>query len=249
MFYCTTVRVLKSTLFLPRFQNFNLLNTLQNFGSKDTMTATDSLKQLDNLLGSFDTNETKENRNDNIIETSAQNDNGLQYALIFQGGAGNISTNVNNAKKRVPMAKVMKQILKSAYNYCQLGLKGELTAIDIVESCAAFENSSHFNAGRGSVFTKTGKHEMEASIMNGKDLKCGAVALLNNIKNPISIATDIMNTTQHIYMSGNGVKQHIQHLLLNDKPYNYYEKNKRKPPMFENERYFWVKTMEFIFKH
>lgn len=65
---------------------------------------------------------------------ATENDNNdLQYSLIFHGGAGNISTNADNAKKRIPMAKVMKQILKSAYNYCQLGLKGELTAIDIAE--------------------------------------------------------------------------------------------------------------------
>ena len=72
--------------------------------------------------------EKKENNNNNN-----NNNNNLEYALIFHGGAGNISTNANNAKARIPMIKVMKQILKSAYNYCELGLKNKLTAIDIAE--------------------------------------------------------------------------------------------------------------------
>ena len=189
------------------------------------------------MAESVDTNEVKENGDVTEQESCCKN---LEYALAFHGGAGNISCNANNAKKRVPLKKVLKQILKSAYNYCQLGLKGELTAMDIVEKVVIlFENSSHFNAGKGSVFSKSGKHEMEASVMNGKDLKCGAVSLLKNIKNPVSAAIDIMNTTNHIYLIGDGAKQHIKQLLLNTDPYNYYEKQNRKPPSFENDKYFF----------
>eukprot|EP01083_Nonionella_stella_P305581 1066507_1 len=137
----------------------------------------------------------------------------LQYALVFHGGAGNLSTNANMAKKRIPLFAELKQILQSAHQYCQMGVNGKLTALDIVEKVVILmEHSPFFNCGKGSVFNKDGKHEMEASIMNGKDLKCGAVSGLTNIKNPISVAHDIMNTTNHIYLIGKGATQHIQNL-------------------------------------
>ena len=101
--------------------------------------------------------------------TDETKDDELEYALVFHGGAGNISTSANNVQKRISMFKVLKQILKSAHNYCQLGLEGKLSAMDIAEKVVVlFENSSHFNAGKGSVFSKSGKHEMEASVMCGK---------------------------------------------------------------------------------
>eukprot|EP00483_Globobulimina_turgida_P006233 UN06243 len=81
---------------------------------------------------------------------------------------------------------------------------------------------------------------MEASIMNGKDLKCGAVSLLNNIKNPISAAIDIMNTTDHICLIGNGAKMQLIDLLLDTSPNNYYNANKRIPPTFESDQYFYT---------
>eukprot|EP01083_Nonionella_stella_P174521 605247_1 len=145
------------------------------------------------------------------------------------------------AKKRIPLFAELKQILQSAHQYCQMGVNGKLTTLDIVEKVVILmEHSPFFNCGKGSVFNKDGKHEMEASIMNGKDLKCGAVSGLTNIKNPISVAHDIMNTTNHIYLIGKGATQHIQNLLLNTQPQNYYEAHQRTPPSFENNEYFWT---------
>eukprot|EP01084_Bolivina_argentea_P156483 272730_1 len=136
-------------------------------------------------------------------ENKEENSSDLQYALVFHGGAGNISTRAHDIKARMPLFDKLKDIITQSHNYCELGLKGKLTAMDIVEKVIILmENSPFFNAGKGSVFNKSGKHEMEASIMNGKDLKCGAVSLLNNLKNPISAAIDIMNTTNHIYLVG-----------------------------------------------
>ena len=57
-----------------------------------------------------------------------------------------------------------------------------------------------------------------------------------------------MNTTNHIYLAGNGAKQHIEYLLLNTIPSNYYEKNNRTPPMFESDEYFWSEKRWSSFK-
>ncbi|HMR86584.1 MAG TPA: isoaspartyl peptidase/L-asparaginase, partial [Saprospiraceae bacterium] len=69
------------------------------------------------------------------------------------------------------------------------------------------EDSPLFNAGRGSVFTATGSHEMDASIMEGHTLKAGAVSLLKGIKNPILLARDVMEKSEHVFLAGEGARQ------------------------------------------
>ena len=121
------------------------------------------------------------------------------------------------------------------------GLKGQLTATDIAEKVVVLlENCGAFNAGKGSVFSESGKHEMEASIMEGKQLRCGAVSLLHNLKNPVRAARDVMDSTQHVYVAGRGATKHIRDLLVNTEPENYYEAHKRAPPSFEDDAYFYT---------
>jgi beta-aspartyl-peptidase (threonine type) len=66
------------------------------------------------------------------------------------------------------------------------------------------ENSHLFNAGKGSVFTATETHEMDASIMDGNSLNARAVSLITGIKNPVSLARDVMDKTEHVFLAGNG---------------------------------------------
>jgi beta-aspartyl-peptidase (threonine type) len=61
-----------------------------------------------------------------------------------------------------------------------------------------------FNAGRGSVFTKKGVQEMDAAIMDGKDLEAGAVAGIRNVRNPIELAAEVMRNSNHVFLSGKG---------------------------------------------
>jgi beta-aspartyl-peptidase (threonine type) len=66
------------------------------------------------------------------------------------------------------------------------------------------EDDTVFNAGKGAVFTEAGTHELDASIMNGIDLSCGAVAGVTKIKNPISLARIVMEKTPHVLFAGSG---------------------------------------------
>jgi beta-aspartyl-peptidase (threonine type) len=81
-----------------------------------------------------------------------------------------------------------------------------------------------FNAGKGAVFTNTGTHEMDASIMNGKDLMAGAIAGVQGVKNPISLARAVMEKSEHVLLTGNGAMD--------------FAKKVNAP--FENEDYFFV---------
>jgi len=73
-------------------------------------------------------------------------------------------------------------------------------ALDAVETAIKIlEDSPLFNAGKGAVFTADGTNEMDASIMEGRSLKAGAVAGVKHIKNPISLARMVMEKSPHVF--------------------------------------------------
>jgi L-asparaginase / beta-aspartyl-peptidase len=69
-------------------------------------------------------------------------------------------------------------------------------AVKVLEDCDLF------NAGKGSVFTAKGQHEMDAAIMDGKTLKAGAVAGLRGVKNPVLVAFDVLQNTPFVMIAG-----------------------------------------------
>ena len=96
-------------------------------------------------------------------------------------------------------------------------------ALDAVEiAVRALEDSPLFNAGRGSVFNADGQHEMDASLMNGPDLMAGAIAGVQNVKNPIGLARKVMDNSEHVLLSGNGAFEfaHKQGVELEDDQYS-----------------------------
>lgn len=79
------------------------------------------------------------------------------------------------------------------------------TSLDAVEQVVRYmENCPLFNAGRGAVFTHDGKNELDAAIMEGAELKAGAVAGIGDVKNPISLARMVMEKSEHVLMVGKG---------------------------------------------
>lgn len=98
--------------------------------------------------------------------------------------------------------------LQSALQAGYAKLKTGGTSVDAVEAAVTvLENFELFNAGRGSVFTNKGTHEMDASIMDGKTLKSGAVAAVSNIKNPVQLARKVMQFSEHVLLLGEGAEE------------------------------------------
>ncbi len=119
-------------------------------------------------------------------------------------------------------------------------LKGGGGAMDaVVAAIAAMEDNPIFNAGRGSVFTKKGLHEMDAAVMNGVDLMAGAVAGVKNIKNPIKLAREIMLHSGHVMLSGEGAGEFALKQGVEFAPDDYF---------FNKQRYEqWVKIRDSDF--
>ena len=81
-------------------------------------------------------------------------------------------------------------------------------AIDAVEAVVVIlEDDPRFNAGKGAVFTRAGTHELDAAIMDGATLRCGAVAGVKFQKNPIHAARLVMERTPHVLLIGSGADE------------------------------------------
>jgi beta-aspartyl-peptidase (threonine type) len=127
-----------------------------------------------------------------------------KYAIAIHGGAGTILKSTMTLEKE----QAYTQALQDAINIGEAVLKDHGTAIEAVElAVVSLENNPLFNAGKGAVFTNTGKHEMDACIMNGKDLTAGAVAGVSNIKNPISLSKAVMEKSEHVFLAGLGAME------------------------------------------
>ena len=84
-------------------------------------------------------------------------------------------------------------------------LKDGGSALDAVEAAVRqLEDHPRFNAGRGSALTSAGTIEMDASIMEGDRLRCGAVASVSRVANPIALARRVMEHTHHVLLVGEG---------------------------------------------
>jgi beta-aspartyl-peptidase (threonine type) len=129
----------------------------------------------------------------------SQGKNG-KYTIVIHGGAGNFPKDAPEELKEKYFNS-----LTEALNIGKNILATGGSSLDAVEKVIKyFENNILFNSGRGAVFTSEGKHELDASIMQGKDLSCGAVAGVTIIKHPISLARLVMEKTPHVLLAGKG---------------------------------------------
>ncbi len=121
------------------------------------------------------------------------------FAIAIHGGAGTVS----KTKMTKWKVEAYHQVLKRAYTVGYKTLeKGGSSMEAVVETTLIMEDSSLFNAGKGSVFTHEGDFEMDASLMEGRKLKAGAVASVSLVRNPILLAECVMKKSRHVLISG-----------------------------------------------
>lgn len=126
------------------------------------------------------------------------------FAIAIHGGAGTLVKGLMTPELETQYRQVLIDTLNTAYNILSAGG----SAIDAVEEAVKLlENTPLFNAGKGSVFTAEGTHEMDAAIMEGKTLNAGAVSLVTGIKNPVSLARDVMDKSYHVFLAGDGAME------------------------------------------
>jgi len=144
------------------------------------------------------------------------------FSIAVHGGAGTLVKGMMTSELEANYKTSLKSALDRGYTILNNGG----SATEAVEAAVVIlEDSPLFNAGKGSVFTADESHEMDASIMDGKTLNAGAVSLITGIKNPISLARDVMEKSEHVFLAGDGAMQFAKQLkyAIEDPTYFYDE--------------------------
>ncbi|MES2776085.1 MAG: isoaspartyl peptidase/L-asparaginase [Bacteroidota bacterium] len=124
-----------------------------------------------------------------------------KFTIAIHGGAGTILKEDMTPELEAAYFSGLNDALNAGYAVLEQGG----TAVNAVKAAIVImEDNVLFNAGRGSVFTKKGVQEMDAAIMDGDTLNAGAVAGIRNVRNPIELATEVMQNSNHVFLSGKG---------------------------------------------
>jgi len=142
-----------------------------------------------------------------------------QFTIVIHGGAGTIPRTMPDSVKQAYFDGLRKAL--------QIGrdlLASGGTCLDVVEKVVnCFETDPKFNAGIGAVYTLAGTHEMDASIMDGRNLSCGAVAGVGHIAHPISLARLVMEKTPHVLLAYDGAEKFAESMGIKLVPDSYFD--------------------------
>jgi L-asparaginase / beta-aspartyl-peptidase len=153
------------------------------------------------------------------MPTNASAQDQGKYGIVLHGGAGGEPDKWTEQYKQERRAG-----LKAALEIGVEMLKNKKPALDVVEQVVrVLEDNPIFNAGRGCVLNERGEHELDASIMDGSNRACGAVAGVKTIKNPISLARKVMTETRHVLLIGSGADEFGQGLGLERADADYFK--------------------------
>ena len=127
----------------------------------------------------------------------------MPISLALHGGAGTIPRGSLSPEKEASYTNALKVALEAGWQI----LKSGGSALDAVEATVvSLEDTPLFNAGRGAVFTHDGTHELDASIMRGDTRDAGAIAGVQGVRNPISLARQVMEQSPHVLLAGRGAE-------------------------------------------
>jgi len=119
--------------------------------------------------------------------------------IVVHGGAGTLTRDLLPTELRREHEAALVEALRAGERVLARGG----SALDaVVAAVAALEDAPQFNAGRGAVFTADGTHELDASVMDGRTLRAGAVAGVTDVRNPVLAARAVMTRTPHVLMAG-----------------------------------------------
>jgi beta-aspartyl-peptidase (threonine type) len=142
----------------------------------------------------------------------------LKFAIAIHGGAGSDPATWSEAGRRAREA-TLRHALSTGRDILTKGG----ASLDAVEQVIRLlEDDPYFNAGRGAVLNAAGDAELDASIMDGRDKSCGAVAAVRTVKNPISLARLVMASTPHVLLVGAGADAFARKMKVDQVDQDYF---------------------------
>lgn len=146
------------------------------------------------------------------------------FGLVVHGGAGTIRRESMTPEREAEFRAALTEALEVGHHVLASGG----TSLDAVEAAVVIlEDSPHFNAGKGAVFTSAGANELDASIMDGATLEGGAVASVTRVKNPVRLARRVMEKTPHVLLVREGAEVFATEQGIELVPPDYFRTERR----------------------
>jgi beta-aspartyl-peptidase (threonine type) len=146
------------------------------------------------------------------------------FGIVIHGGAGTLPRAEMSGDSERKYRAGLTEAIDAGYAVLQEGG----TSLDAVtRAVMLLEDNPLFNAGRGSVFTLDGRNEMDASIMEGRTLKAGAVCGLTRIRNPVGLARAVMERSEHVMLAGAGAEEFAASQGISFVPQSYFHTPER----------------------
>lgn len=125
-------------------------------------------------------------------------------AIAVHGGSGAIRRELMDPAREAEIRGALEQAARKGHEV----LAGGGTSVDaVIAAVIVLEDSPHFNAARGAVFNARGEHELDASLMEGRQRQAGAVAAVRGVRNPILLAHKVMTESPHVMLIGEGAEE------------------------------------------
>ena len=141
------------------------------------------------------------------------------FGMAIHGGAGTLPRTEMSGEAERQYRAGLREAIDAGYAVLHDGG----TSLDAVtRAVVLLEDNPLFNAGRGSVFTLDGRNELDASIMEGRTLKAGAVCGLTRIRNPVELARAVMEKSEHVMLAGAGAEEFASSQGFSFVPQSYF---------------------------
>jgi L-asparaginase / beta-aspartyl-peptidase len=141
------------------------------------------------------------------------------YALAIHGGAGALPPRPLSSERE----QAFHTGLANALGAGQAVLERDGCALDAVEAAVtSLEDNALFNAAHGAVLTIAGTAELDAAIMDGEQLRAGAVAVVRTVRNPVQLARRVLEDTPHVFLVGEGAERFAEQTRLARVPNEYF---------------------------
>ena len=146
------------------------------------------------------------------------------FVIALHGGAGVVARQDMTPQLEKNYRDALDQALDAGYRVLESG-GGSVEAVEA--TIRVMEDSPLFNAGKGASFTSAGTNELDAAIMNGKTMQAGAVAAVQFVKNPISLARLVMEKSPHVLLVGEGALAFAREQGAEIMPAEYFYTDRR----------------------
>ncbi|WP_435203602.1 isoaspartyl peptidase/L-asparaginase family protein [Qipengyuania sp. 902] len=160
-----------------------------------------------------------------VAAPAGAEEEGPRWSIAIHGGAGTIRREDMTAERDAAYRAALQAALDAGSKVLAEGG----SALDAIQAAILLmEDDPKFNAGRGAVYTWEGEHELDASIMDGRDRDAGAVAGVTGIRHPILLARKVMTDSPHVMLAGEGAEQFAAEQGLETMPPEWFDTDARR---------------------